>query len=88
MSASKKNNRNVYSLRATPSPTIRQIGTTLADELGAIVDELGEDHPDLLRHIVRYIQRLDESHPTWGPVLDRARDRQLRRQDARHQNKR
>ena len=69
-------------------PSIRQIGTTLADELGALVDKLGEDHPELLRHIVRYIQQLDELHPTWGPVLDRARDRYLRRQDARHQNKR
>ena len=65
-------------------PSIREIGNTMANELGELIDRLGEDHPNLLRHILRYIKQLDELHPTWAPVLERARDSHRRRLETHH----
>ena len=59
--------------------TIRNIGTTLAAELGALIQKVGENHPDLHEQILRYIEQLDDRHPEWRPDLERVRYRQLRR---------
>ena len=58
-----------------PVPTQLEIGLTLAAELGAIIDKLGPDHPDLNRHMLRYIEKLDSHHPDWQPVMEQARQR-------------
>lgn len=56
-------------------PTQLEIGTTLAAELGAIIERMGSDHPDLNAEILRYIQQLDQRHPNWQPVLEQAHRR-------------
>lgn len=61
--------------KRTPTPSIREIGTILAAELGAIIERMGPDHPDLISQLLRYIQQLDQQHPDWRPVMEQARDR-------------
>ena len=53
----------------TAKTSIRKIGLTLADELGEIVDRLGEDHPDLPGEILGYIETLSTHHPDWLTVF-------------------
>lgn len=78
----KKLQRKINKSNKQSTPTIRKIGLTLADEIGGIVERLGDDHPDLNRHMLDYIAGLDARHPEWRPVLDRVGDRQLRRLEA------
>lgn len=56
-------------------PTQLEIGRTLAIELGAIIERMGSDHPDLISQLLRYIKELDQQHPDWRPVMEQARDR-------------
>lgn len=61
--------------KRTPTPSLKNIGKTLTEELGQIVDHLGSDHPDLLTALMKYITELDWRHPGWRPTLDRAQAR-------------
>ncbi len=49
----------------------KKLGLTLAEEMGAIIDRVGADHPNLNEHILRYIEGLDEAHPEWAGLWDR-----------------
>lgn len=68
-------------------PSQKQIGLALARELQEIIDRMGENHPNLSIQILRYVTELDERHPDWRSVMERVRDRQLRRLEAHlHRN--
>ena len=63
------------SAKRTSAPSLKNIGNTLFQELREIVERLGEDHPDLISELLRYIAGLDDRHPEWRVPMDRARDR-------------
>ena len=60
-------------------PTLTAVGQGLATEMGAILDRLGLDHPDLLAELSRYIAQLHEHHPDWIPVMRDTHERLLTR---------
>ena len=66
--------------------SVTEIGQTLAAELGEIVDRLGEDNPDLIGEILRYIGGLDSRHPDWRFPMERAQARLVGGARARHSN--
>ena len=54
-----------FSHTRKPRITKTQVGLALAKELGALIDEVGENHPDLPSEILGYVKTMNARHPGW-----------------------